>query len=82
MRKYKKVLKDELEDVVCDVCGKSCVSGTLEAFGVGAEFAVLRADWGYGSRKDGESFMLEMCEDCFDKIVAFVGTISEKSALD
>lgn len=82
MRKYKKVLKDELKDVVCDVCGKSCMSGTLEAFGIGAEFAVLSANWGYGSRKDGDSFRCEMCEDCFDKIVAFVGKISEKSALD
>lgn len=82
MRKYKKVLKDELDDVVCDVCGKSCVSGTLGAFGIGAEFAVLEADWGYGSRKDGDSFRLEMCEDCFDKIVSFVGTISFGSALD
>lgn len=79
MRKYRKILKDELSDVVCDFCGKSCIRHHDD---VGSsEFAVLKARWGYWSRKDESSCDYDICEDCFDRILVFAKTISDDSAL-
>jgi hypothetical protein len=72
MRKFKKVLKNELEDIVCDVCGRSCMTQCSMGDPAMAEWALLEAMWGYCSRKDGESYKCEMCEDCFDKVRAFI----------
>jgi hypothetical protein len=76
MRKYKKILKDVTSDIVCDICGKSCVDerwGGVDA----AEFATLEAIWGYCSKKDGEKYGCEMCEDCFDKVKSYIDTIKQ-----
>lgn len=75
MREYKKILKNELSDVVCDICSRSCLKseGDMNS----AEFAVVNAQWGYWSRKDGENSSLDLCEDCFDKIMSFAKTISD-----
>lgn len=77
MRKFRKALKDELEDVVCDVCGRSCSSDCSAAMGGGsaAEYATLEAAWGYCSRKDEERYLCEMCEDCFDRVRGFIDSI-------
>lgn len=71
MRRYKKKLKNVLEDIVCDICGKSCIPSSQEDVGF-AEFAVLEANWGYFSRKDETSYNCEICEDCFDKLNNFI----------
>ena len=42
-------------DVVCDVCNQSTQ----------LEFATLSANWGYGSKHDGERYELQLCEKCF-----------------
>jgi hypothetical protein len=81
MRRYKKVLKDELLDIVCDICGGSCVPEGSGGAGW-AEFAVLEANWGYFSRKDGDKLHKEICEKCFDKLVDFMESISVESQLD
>ena len=81
MRKYKKVLKDELLDVVCDACGRSCVPENSEGPGW-AEFAVVEANWGYFSEKDGDKYYKEICESCFDKVCDFLKSISENTQLD
>lgn len=80
MRKYKKKLKDELVEVVCDACGASCNRSMGEIYS--AEYAVLEARWGYWSGKDGESFHNDLCENCFDKIIEFIASISESEKLD
>jgi hypothetical protein len=60
-----KIYKNKiLRDVICDFCGKSCVTSYGDF-----EYAVLNYDWGYCSRKDGEKGELSICEDCFDKIM-------------
>ena len=42
-------------DVLCDVCNQSTQ----------LEFATLSANWGYGSKHDGERYELQLCEKCF-----------------
>lgn len=75
MRKYRKRLKSELSDIVCDICGESCMSDCSMKDPAMAEWALLEASWGYCSRKDGEHYNCEMCEKCFDKISAFVDSL-------
>jgi len=47
-------------DITCDACGKS-----TRADGGGLEYGVLQANWGYGSKHDGERFEIHLCEGCF-----------------
>jgi hypothetical protein len=72
VRKYKKKLKPQLADIVCDICGKSCLSECSLEDPAMAEWAMLEATWGYCSHKDGEQYKCEMCEKCFDKVRAFI----------
>ena len=48
--------------VICNLCGESIpnVSGIPNQF----EFAVLYANWGYGSGHDTDSFEMHICENC------------------
>lgn len=69
MRKFRKALSKVLDDIVCDICGKSCIDPVCgQSDPQMAEYAVLEASWGYCSRKDEEQYRCEMCEDCFDKL--------------
>lgn len=68
MKKYEILPARTLADVVCDVCGKSCKT-PLDDY----EYATLSASWGYSSRKDGVQYEADLCEDCFDNMVAYVG---------
>lgn len=53
---------ERVEDVICDVCGRSCKTKC------GYEFALLKAEWGYESRKDTEYHECHICESCYDKL--------------
>lgn len=70
MREYKEILKKEVSDIVCDICKKSCVryEDNIDS----AEYGTIEAYWGYFSKKDGETFNCEICEDCFDKVISFL----------
>jgi hypothetical protein len=59
---------DVVEDVRCDVCGDS-TSGKGKHKHI-SQFGVLKADWGYGSRHDGERYELHLCEGCFFSALA------------
>jgi hypothetical protein len=77
MRKYKKVKKDQLFDIVCDICGKGCkdiCSDAADDAGM-VEYATLEALWGYCSNKDGERYTCEMCEGCFDRVRAYIDSL-------
>jgi hypothetical protein len=74
MKKYKKVLKSELSDVVCDICGASCLDPRYPDVAM-AEFATLETNWGYLSKKDGERANWEMCEACFDKVKSYMDSL-------
>lgn len=70
---YKKqqIEEDVLEDLLCDKCGKSCRVDSSYPGGL-YEFAQFIARWGYGSRKDEDRWDIFLCEDCADKVMAFI----------
>ena len=66
---YKNVPVPQVSEVICDCCHKSCnVFGTRE-------FASLTATWGYCSKKDFIRWECDLCEDCADKVKAFIESI-------
>lgn len=75
MRKFRKKLKPELADIICDICGDSCLSKCSMEDPAMAEWALLEASWGYCSGKDGEQYKCEMCERCFNKVRAFINSM-------
>ncbi len=54
----KRVEVDVGIDVICNVCGESTVSDGI------FEYAVITAEWGYGSNRDGEEWRAHACEGC------------------
>ena len=46
---------EQLADILCDVCMESTK----------LNHAVLSANWGSGSKHDGEQYELHLCEACF-----------------
>lgn len=68
MLKTKKISKkvDEVVDIICDSCGKSC-KDKYEPHNF--HFATIEAKWGYGSKKDGDLHKSAICERCYDFIV-------------
>jgi hypothetical protein len=67
--KKKRRTTEVLDDIVCDICGKSCYC-TCDF-----ELATLHAVWGYGSSKDGQEWVCEMCESCSEKIKEFIESL-------
>ncbi|AXV20832.1 hypothetical protein GVO02_20150 [Aeromonas caviae] len=51
---------EQVVDILCDVCGRS----TKTNFGTN-QYGSLSADFGYGSRHDGERYLVHLCEMCF-----------------
>ena len=51
-----------LKDVLCDVCKCSTLIP-----GSGLQYGRLEAQWGYGSKHDGEHYQVRLCEPCFFK---------------
>lgn len=84
MKKYKTRQAKVLVDVCCDICGNSCKHKHIipdDECSPGivqdqdCEYATLSATWGYFSRKDGESYHLDLCEDCFDELVENINSL-------
>ena len=64
MKQYGKL--GELELVTCNRCGKALKvekgffrEGALE----------VEKNWGYFSRKDGQTHKFDLCEDCYDELL-------------
>ncbi|MFW1927179.1 hypothetical protein [Acinetobacter ursingii] len=51
---------EQTTDVLCEVCQESTQRN----------YAVLSANWGSGSKHDGEQYELHLCEACFFATVA------------
>ena len=67
MRRYKMKETEEINGIICNQCGKEIrvVNGRPEE-------GVLSVDhtWGYFSEKDGERHSFDLCESCYDKLLA------------
>ncbi len=67
--KKKVVTKEEVEEVVCDMCGSSCAKEVFQYKGKTEkryEYMTLEAYWGYYSSKDFEYWCAQICETCVD----------------
>ena len=67
MRKYLDENKVELVSVICNHCGKELLvkngilnEGCLE----------VHAPFGYFSKRDGQIHHFDLCEDCYEKMIA------------
>ncbi len=67
MRAYKDENQNVLESVSCNCCGK-----TIKVENGIIKEGCFRADtlFGYFSHKDGARHQFDLCENCYDKIVA------------
>ena len=75
MKKYEKRLVEtnELVEVACDICGKSCKSDC------DFEYSSRIADWGFGSKHDGELWHYHFCIDCSEKLLARINELRKSS---
>ncbi len=67
MRQYKMQETKEIEKIICNRCGK-IISVTNEM--LSEDVLSVEKRWGYFSDKDNEVHEFDLCEDCYDKIVA------------
>jgi hypothetical protein len=58
---------EQVVDVRCGVCGES--SRMVERM---LDYATLAANWGYGSRHDGERYEVHLCESSFFETLAYL----------
>ena len=58
MQKYTEKRQGELKEAWCNMCG------TVEE-GV----CTVEVEFGYFSRKDGETHTFDLCEDCYDELI-------------
>ena len=67
MRRYEKKTETELVEAVCNKCGRTLKveNGVLKEGCFSAEVV-----FGYFSRKDGIIHNFDLCEDCYDEMVA------------
>lgn len=57
-------------EATCDVCKKDLM---CEDIAGQANYGLLRAEFGWGSRLDDDPFDLHLCEDCWEKALNFLG---------
>ncbi len=78
MRKYK---GNYLTAVICNCCGRNLVV----ANGIVREgVAHIYAEWDYFSEKDGENHNFDICEECYDRLLAgfrYPAMISQRTEL-
>ena len=77
MKKYQ---NKEISEILCNQCGKKIdVNNGIVREGV----YLSEMKWGYFSKKDGEEHSFELCEECYDNIVAtFKIPIDRKVSLE
>ncbi len=68
MRQYSTILKEtkEIERIICNKCGQEIPVKK----GIPQEdFLEVEKQWGYFSRKDGQTDRFDLCEKCYDEFV-------------
>jgi len=70
MRKTSKkdvtVEQEVVDDIFCDKCGESIHLNTVHDW-VQITGGELTFEFNYGSNKDGDTYKVEMCDDCCDE---------------
>lgn len=59
------VVKDEIEDVICNVCGEKIQK---DDYGNIFDYLSIEKKWGYYSKCDGEKHSFDICENCYHKL--------------
>lgn len=80
------VLSTELEDVICDCCGKSCCAAEFDGDDGKKhkvfEYMSIDKRWGYYSKdKDLQRWSAQICEQCVDEKFTFIKFKKEKYRL-
>lgn len=69
MRQYKTENREinELDKIICNKCGKEIkvVRGVAQE-----DYLSVEKRWGYFSNKDNQYDAFDLCEDCYDELVA------------
>lgn len=69
MRQYKtdKIEVKELDKIICNKCGKEIevIRGVAQE-----DYLSVEKRWGYFSNKDNQEDAFDLCEDCYDELVA------------
>ena len=72
MKKYvkKTIVKNKivLDKVICNMCGEVIINGNTYR-SERQDYLAIRKCWGYHSNKDGEKHRIDLCENCYDKLV-------------
>lgn len=67
-------------NIICNVCGrKLVVCGGIPK----EDYILVHKNWGYFSKKDGKTYNVIICEECFDKLTEkFAVPISVKDTTE
>lgn len=68
-----RIEKQDVIDIVCDICGKSTKTEFSDY-----EYAELSARWGYSSAKDEEYHEVCLCEECYDQVISHIESLGGK----
>lgn len=65
---------EEIVDVICDKCGKSCNIDTNHSLtrNSGLEYLTISGDWGYFSNHDFETWSAHICQDCAEELAKVI----------
>ena len=75
IKEIKNIPTEVITDIICDSCGESCMVGDSNLnnkFTPIFEIMTLKANWGYGSKKDLEKWEAHLCEKCVDEKLSFI----------
>ena len=68
MRVYENVTANDekVQKVLCNCCGKEIIKQQ----GYFCDHLHIEKQWGYFSEKDGEKHSFDLCESCYNKMLA------------
>ena len=67
MRKYENQKERQVQEILCNCCGRKI---RIEKGMVMEGVFYGQVQWGYFSKKDGESHSFDLCEACYDRLTA------------
>ncbi|MDF2820971.1 MAG: ribosomal-protein-alanine acetyltransferase [Clostridiales bacterium] len=72
MRRYAKKLTVKnakvIDEILCNMCGQIVTSQKLGTEN-SKDYISISKKWGYFSQKDGQTHRIDICEECYDKLV-------------